>query len=266
MATAASDDGIWTRRFHQSASSGPRLVLFPHAGGSASYFFPFSRGFSPDIETLAVQYPGRQDRRAEACLEDIGQLADEIANRLVRYTGSGRPLALFGHSMGAFVAFEVARRLEDGAAAPVARLFASGARAPSVDHDDGVRQRDDEGVLAELTRLNGTGTKFLRDPEIVQMLLPPLRADFTAIETYRVAPDEALRCPITIVVGDHDPRVTVAQARAWADHTSGGSDLRVFPGGHFYLDEHRDDVIRLVTSYLVPDAPFRSPQPDHDRG
>lgn len=250
---------LWLRRFHQSASSSPRIVLFPHAGGSASYFFPFSRGLSPDVETLAVQYPGRQDRRAEACLADIGRLADGVADRLLPHTRNGRPLALFGHSMGALVAFEVARRLEDGAAAPVARLFASGARAPSLDHDDGIHRRDDEGVLAELMRLNGTGSEILREPEIVQLLLAPLRADFTAIETYRVAPGATVRCPITIVVGDRDPRVTVAQARAWAGHTCGGSDLRVFPGGHFYLDDHRDDVVRLVTSSLVPDPISQEP-------
>src|SRR5262249_29653456 len=106
--TVESTD-LWVRRFHPAPSAGSRLVCLPHAGGSASYFLPISRGLSPQVEVLAVQYPGRQDRRAEPCIEDVGGLADQITASLQPWID--RPVALFGHSMGAILGFEVALRL-----------------------------------------------------------------------------------------------------------------------------------------------------------
>src|ERR1700712_4687720 len=115
----------WIRRFHESPGASARLVCFPHAGGAATYFYPLSRTLAPSIEALAVQYPGRQDRRAEPCVDDIHELADLVAPALLEW--ADRPLALFGHSMGATLAFEVAGRLEKAGVRP-AGLFVSGRR------------------------------------------------------------------------------------------------------------------------------------------
>src|SRR5580693_3664644 len=118
--------GRWVRHFHPSATAVSRLICFPHAGGSASYYFPVSAALSPNIEVLAVQYPGRQDRRNEKNLEDIGELADRAFEAVVPW--SKGPVALFGHSMGAIVAFEVARRLERNAGISLLALIVSGRR------------------------------------------------------------------------------------------------------------------------------------------
>ncbi|WP_393062911.1 thioesterase II family protein [Streptomyces sp. LN549] len=238
----------WIRRFHPSVGAASRLVCFPHAGGSASYFHGVSSALAPDVDVVAIQYPGRQDRRREPFLDSIGALADGAYEALGPWTD--RPLALFGHSMGAMVAFEVAGRLARDATAPVG-LFTSGRRAPSRFRDENVHLLDDAGVMAELNRLDGTDAQLLDDAELREMILPALRSDYHAVETYRYVPREKLSCPVWALVGDDDPKTTVDEARAWGEHTSGPFELTVFAGGHFYLNAQSGAVIDLVRSRLA---------------
>lgn len=250
MAWSGSIGGTdaWTRRFHPAPQSDIRLVCFPHAGGSASFFFPISRVLSPAIDVLVVQYPGRQDRRLEKGVDNIPELADLCAAALRRW--NDRPLALFGHSMGATLAFEVARRLERTAGQQPAYLFVSGRRAPHLSRDEQVHLRDDAGLVAEMKTLSDTDAELLDDEEVLQMILPALRSDYKAIETYVYQPRPKLNCPIHALVGDSDPRVTVEEAQGWAKHTSGIFDLRVFSGGHFYLSERAPEVIETISRCL----------------
>jgi pyochelin biosynthetic protein PchC len=238
----------WIRRFHPAPDAPAQLVCFAHAGGSASYFFPVSRALSPAVDVLTVQYPGRQERRLEPAFEDVGMLADAIAELLA--ARADRPLALFGHSLGATVAFEVALRLESGGVTPLV-LFASGRRAPSKQRAVYVHLSDEKQLLAEIVRLEGTDPSMLRDPELVRMILPAFRSDYKAAETYRYQPGATLRCPVQALTGDADPQVTVAEAKAWQEHTSGSFELRVFPGGHFYLNRHAVEVIELMRERIT---------------
>ncbi|MFF8845292.1 thioesterase II family protein [Streptomyces sp. NPDC015127] len=247
----AVDNGAWIRRFHPAPEAPVQLVCLAHAGGSASYFFPVSRALSPAVDVLAVQYPGRQERRSEPAFEDVGLLADAIAEQLAPWTD--RPLALFGHSLGATVAFEVALRLESGGVAPLV-LFASGRRAPSRQRAERVHLGDDDQLLAEIVRLEGTDPAMLEDPELVRMILPAFRSDYKAAETYRPEPGATLRCPVHTLTGDRDPQVTVAEAEAWQEHTTGPFALRVFPGGHFYLNQCAGDVVALIRQRMTASA------------
>lgn len=228
----------WLRRFHPADPGAPRLVCLPYAGGSAGYFFPLSAALQPAVEVVAVQYPGRQDRRAEPVVTDLGRLADEIAAAL-----PAGPAVLFGHSMGAAVGFEVARRLGP----PPAHLVVSGRRAPgSRRPGEDVHIRGEAAILAELDALGGPGLGLLADPEMRELVMPAIVGDYTAIETYDHVPGPPLRCPVTVLVGDRDPKVTVDEARGWAAHTTGPFDLRVFPGDHFFLTEHADAVTAVL--------------------
>ncbi|MFB8392592.1 thioesterase II family protein [Streptomyces yangpuensis] len=247
MTTDTLAASAWVRRFHPAHDAPARLICFPHAGGSASYYFPVSRQLSPGIDVLAVQYPGRQDRRAEPCIDSIPALADAVLGQLRPYFD--RPVTLFGHSMGATLAFEVAVRLE-AEGIPVQGLFASGRRAPSTVRDETVHLKDDEGLLADINRLSGTDAQVLGDPEIVRMILPAIRADYRAAETYRYTPGPKLACPVTVLTGDADSHVTPAEAGAWRQHTTGAFDLKVFPGGHFYLNDQAPAVLSVLKRFI----------------
>ena len=245
----ADEPGLWIRRFGPPSPTAPRLVCFPHATGSATYYRPLALALAPQVEVVAFQYPGRQDRRAEPAIDDIHTLAERLyATGAAGWTD--RPYALFGHSMGAVLAYEVACRLaERGAPGPV-RLFVSGRRAPTTRRDERVSLRDDAGIVAELRRLGGTDSRLFDDPDLVAMILPAARADYRAIESYRPRSAAPVPYPVTVLTGDTDPNTTIEEAEAWRDCTAGPLDLHVFTGGHFFLDAHQDAVLRLVTGAL----------------
>lgn len=255
------DTSPWIRRFHPAPDAGALLVCLPHAGGSAPFFFPVSRALSPSVDVLAVQYPGRQDRRGERCVDDLGELADLVTREL--RPALDRPVALFGHSMGATLAFEVARRLEAEGTVPLA-LFASGRRAPSRHREERVHLTDDAGLVADLKRLSGTDAQVLGDDEMLQAILPAVRSDYKAAETYRYRPGPRLSCPVVALTGDADPHVTMAEAEAWGEHTDAGFTLRVFPGGHFYLSSHAAAVMREITDHISGRAARLDARPRQD--
>ncbi|MET8582267.1 alpha/beta fold hydrolase [Streptomyces collinus] len=237
----------WIRRFHPAPEAGVRLVCFPHAGGAATYYHPLSRAMSPDADVLAIQYPGRQDRLGEPCVEDIPTLADRLVEELTPW--SDRPLLLFGHSMGAAVAFEVALRLERHGVLPLG-LFASGLRAPSLRRDRGMHLATDAELVAELQKLNAANAAVLADETLLRMVLPALRSDYRAIERYHNPSAMPLRCPIVALTGDADPVADVADVELWARHTSASFRLRVLRGGHFFLDDHAEAVQQEIREHI----------------
>ncbi|MFI6698858.1 thioesterase II family protein [Streptomyces sp. NPDC050509] len=248
MATS-TEESLWIRCFHPAPESPGQLFCFPHAGGSASFYFPVSAQLSSVTEVFSVQYPGRQDRRKETSPDDIGVMADRIY-AAVREQLRARPTTFFGHSMGAVLAFEVARRFEaDGG--EISRLFASGRRAPSRHRDEDVHRRSDDGIVAELKSMSGTNTALLGDEEILRMILPAIRSDYRAIETYRCEPGATLRAPISALTGDSDPKTSLEEAGDWRGHTTGAFDLKVFPGGHFYLSAQAPSVLAALREHLT---------------
>ncbi|MFH9353295.1 thioesterase II family protein [Kitasatospora sp. NPDC017646] len=248
MPSSAADDNPWFRRFNPSDFAPARIVIFPHAGGSASYYMEYAKALAPYADVLAVQYPGRQNRFAEPTIDSVPELAEQVYRELRAWVD--RPIVFFGHSMGAAVAFEVTRCFaRDGLAGPE-RLFVSAGRAPSLPRDTAVHKLSDDRMLEEVIRLGGTDERILDVSALRELIMPALRADYTAIETYQAAPDAVVPQPITALVGETDANATVEQAAQWERHTSGGFSLRVFPGGHFYVAEQVDAVVRLLTAHL----------------
>ncbi|RSM45253.1 thioesterase [Amycolatopsis balhimycina DSM 5908] len=246
--TISLEASEWIRRFHPAPAAPVRLVCFPHAGGAASYYRPVSAALAPAVEVLVVQYPGRQDRYGEPAVDDLFVLADRLAGVLPAVMGG--PVAFFGHSMGASLAFEVARRLE-ARGTRLHTLFVSGRRAPSGPLGDGVHLKNDDELLAEVKRLGGTEAAILDDPDIRRMALPALRSDYRAAERYHYRPGPDVSCPIVALLGDQDPKVDEAQASGWADRTSAGFELKTFPGGHFYLKDEAAAITGLIGDRLA---------------
>jgi surfactin synthase thioesterase subunit len=247
MAVSISDSDSWIRSYGRAPGK-VRLFCFPHAGGAASYFHPWAASLAPGIEVLAVQYPGRQDRHGEPCVQNIPDLADRVHEALRSWPPG--PFAFFGHSMGAVLAFEVACRIaREGGGGP-AHLFVSGRRAPSRHRHEELHRASTPALIAELRSLGGTDPRVLDDPELLNMALPTVRADYTAIETYRFGSAPPLSCAITALLGDQDPKTDIGEATAWSEHTTGEFDLRVYPGGHFYLNDCRPGVLDLLSSSL----------------
>lgn len=244
----------WLRSFHPApdpATRPARLVCFPHAGGTAGYFLPLSARLSGVAEVLVVQYPGRQDRWREPTIDDLSELTRHVIAEL-NADGSQSPLALFGHSMGALVAYEVARRL------PPARLYVSACPAPSRGIATRKHIRDDADLLEDLRSLNGTDPELLADPEVRELILPALRADYRAVRTYQWRPGPEPSCPVRVLTGNDDPGTPPHTVRDWKQHTTGDCRFHEYEGGHFYLTEHMSQVADLVATDLVrPTTPHR---------
>ncbi|MCB5169626.1 alpha/beta fold hydrolase [Streptomyces bambusae] len=250
-------NSTWFRRY-TDGGTGPRLVCFPHAGGSATAYMHLARALPAGFDVLSVQYPGRQERYREEPFTSLTALVEAVAAELARGIAAepGRPYALFGHSMGALIAYETARALarHDGLPGPE-RLFLSGRGAPDVQGSCAhYLLWEDADILAECRRLGGTDQAMLENPDVLEMVMPALRADYRALATYGWQSGPPLAAPVTALIGDADPMVTVPQAEAWQGHTTGGFGLEVFTGGHFYIADHLGRVAGTVTEGLLAGA------------
>lgn len=244
---AALREDPWLRRFHPSPDARATLVAFPHAGGSASYFHRLSALLAPAVEFFAVQYPGRQDRRLEPSLDSVHALAEGVLPSLALLPD--RPLALLGHSLGASVAFETTRRLRAAGREPHI-LFASGRPGPRAHRSYEIHKLSDAAFVATIRRMNGTDTRLLDDPEFVAMVLPSLRTDYRAAETYRYVESDPLSCAIVALHGDADDFVPCYDLRDWALETTGTFDLHVLRGGHFYLADQWEAFAATLAHHL----------------
>ncbi|MGW5231678.1 thioesterase II family protein [Streptomyces nodosus] len=253
-ARAARADSPWIRRWNDGAASRLTLICLPHAGGSAGFYRPWAALMPPEAELLGIQYPGREDRLEEPEVADMGELVTAVADAVLPLLD--RPYALFGHSMGSAVAWELAHELDRRGAPAPRRLFASGRAAPGTAVTGQLHRQDDDVLSAELGRLGGTSREVLDDPGLRAMILGTVRHDYRIIETYRPAPRPPLSCPIHVLTGSADPELGAERCRdragGWADLTTARTEVRVFPGDHFYLTPRRREVVATVLRRMDP--------------
>ncbi|MER7283893.1 alpha/beta fold hydrolase [Dactylosporangium sp. NPDC000244] len=226
-----------------------RLFCFAHAGGGATAYRTWREPLLPHVALAPVQLPGRESRLRERPVRSMDNLIAPLCDGLLPMLD--RPFAVFGHSMGAAIAFEVAHELaRRGWGAPV-RLFVSGRRPPHLPaRRPPLHRLRDEQFVPAVSSLNGIPREVLDAPDIMALVLPTLRADFELNETYCPRRTDLLRCPVTALTGDADPEVTADEMAAWRDTTRSSFDLHVFPGDHFYLRPARDAVLATVLDRL----------------
>ncbi|MEU9609743.1 alpha/beta fold hydrolase [Streptomyces sp. NPDC048057] len=239
---AASD---WYRCYVPQPAAKVRMFCFPHAGGAASYYRGWGREARPGAELLVAQYPGREDRLLDDPIGDLNELADLATGALLR--SADRPYVLFGHSMGALVAFEVALRMAQSGRPPL-HLVVSAQNAPGRRTPSALHLADDVELLRELDELGGTNAQVTAEPELLELLLPALRSDYRAVETYRPRPAALLTCPVTAVYGDRDPHVDVAGMDAWSEVTAAGAEALPFDGDHFYLRARAPELLATIAA------------------
>ncbi|OPC84038.1 thioesterase [Embleya scabrispora] len=237
----------WLRRFRDDDACATKLVCFPHAGGWSNAYRTWARGLPSDVGLFAIRYPGREDRIGDPFPSGLEALADDIVDALVGLTRYR--LVLFGHSMGASVAHEVALRLHKRGCPPAA-LCVSG-RRPS--HAlEGLRRHfgTDEEIIADVVRFDESRAPVFADPDLREILLPAVRADYRMVDDYPAGDRPPLDCPVYGYTGDHDSEVSPELMRRWADTTNAGFRIRVFPGGHFYLRAEEDTLLADLRDVL----------------
>jgi medium-chain acyl-[acyl-carrier-protein] hydrolase len=228
-------DRWWVIPRPNSAAS-LRLVCFPHAGGNASVFRAWHTSLPSEIEVCAVQLPGRANRMAEPAINRLADLVEAIGVAMTPLLD--KPVALFGHSMGALMGFEVARWLRRHRGLLPAHLMVCGRRAPQLPATESPHYlQDDEAFLANLSRLKGTPVDLLHD--LLPLILPTMRADFEAVETYKYTDEPPLACPITVFGGRDDEESLEGRLTAWQSQTTGTFSEYLMDGGHFFM--HADE-------------------------
>lgn len=238
----------WSRQFHKpSAADNPTLLIFPHAGSGASTYRAFSKKLSETFDVVVFQYPGRQDRAREEAAETLPELANgALAEFSTSTFNRGGPITVFGHSMGAIVAFEFVRAAE-AAGLDVRLLTVSAAVAPDCVEAQPNHPSSDDAILDHLETLNGTGAAVLGSREIMKMALPVIKKDYRAFDSYSCAAGVKVNARIHTVGGDDDPFITIADLRGWSRHSDSGVDVTVFDGGHFFLNDNIDEIAELLT-------------------
>ncbi len=207
------------------------------------------RAFPEYVEVCSIQPPGREHRLAEPALREFRPYVESLTETLVEWLDL--PCMFFGHSLGALAAFEVARLLRERSASGPRGLFASACRAPqSAVWERKVHDLPDALFVEELRRLNGTPQEALDHPELMELMLPIVKADFAVYESYEYAAGDPLDCPIHVLGGVGDERVTRDDLAGWGKQTTAGFSVRMFPGDHFFLHPAQRAIVNAVTTEL----------------
>lgn len=226
-----------------------RLFCFPYAGGSASIFRGWAESLPPTVEVCAVQLPGRGIRMLEPAITRVPKLIKAIAPVILAHLD--KPFAFFGHSMGTIISLELARYLKRKAGVEPVHLFVSGGRAPQLIAPELKTYNLPEAeFLEELRRLNGTPSEILEHPELMDLLLPVLRADFELVQTYVYTDGKPLTCPITAFGGSLDKDVGLRRLQGWRAQTIAQFSLNMIPGDHFFIHSSQKKLLSALSKEL----------------
>lgn len=247
MRSLAKNPWLVTPRPNPRASV--RMFCLPYAGGGASIFRQWPEALSENIELVALQLPGREERFSEPCFDRLDPMVDACMKAII--PALDKPCVLFGHSMGARIAYEIAKRLPQYEKEPLG-LIVSGARAPHIPSTNPVYHLADELLIEEIRKKNGTPDEILQDRELMQLLLPRLRADYTLADTAPLASgDVKLKHNIVALGGLSDPDVETEKLSGWAGYTTADFTMHLFAGDHFFIHSAQRLVLPFINFVLA---------------
>jgi medium-chain acyl-[acyl-carrier-protein] hydrolase len=251
--TRLRHSSVWLARPELRPEPRDLLFCFPYAGGGTEIFRGWGTRLKPSIEPVLIQLPGRGARLREPCIKDMEALAKELAGAL--YPALDRPFAFFGHSMGALIAFAVTRRLERRGILPK-RLFLSCCPAPQLMRErPNAASMSDSELITYLHALGGTPLEVFDHPELLDIVLPTVRADLEMIDSYELEPGPSLRCPLSLCYGLDDASTPPEIIEPWSVHTAGGSTLRGFAGTHYFINTPPPSLFDWIVTDLEASEP-----------
>jgi surfactin synthase thioesterase subunit len=224
------------------------LFCFPFAGGGVSVYKEWIDYFDDSTVVCPVQLPGRGERMMEKPYTQMDALQEDLIEEIRPYKDN--KIILFGHSMGAKIAYETGRRLEN-LNIGVAGLIISGSRAPHVPERDPIHHLEDQAFEEELTRFNGLPKEFLENRELLNFFTPMLRADFTLVENYCKEGVESLKCPIVAFGGHEDEEASLDDLKVWQSYSHSGFKYQMFEGGHFFIREKEQEVLQEIEEKIA---------------
>jgi surfactin synthase thioesterase subunit len=226
-----------------------RLYCFCYGGGNANRYIPWQAQLNPEIEVCAIQLPGRGARMHEAPYQSMELLVEDIAAVILR--DSQLPFAFFGHSLGGLLAFELARYFARNLLTLPRHLFASGCDSPQLrSPPKNMHLLPHDELINKLRDYNGTPPEILEHRELMELILPTIRADFALAEEYQYRPGLQLNVPITVMVGKQDPEVLPKYVDGWAKETTRTCDVRWFDGDHFFIVPQEQAVLECISAVI----------------
>ena len=226
-----------------------RLFCFPYAGGNAGSFRAWQSLLPQFVQVAAVQPPGRGERLSEPAFKHLPDMVQVLGPTLLPFLN--KPFAFFGHSMGALIVLELTRWLRRTNKPLPIHLFISGRRAPQFpDEEPPSHDLPEAEFIERLRELNGTPQEVLHHPELMQLMIPLLRADFSVCETYQYEVELPLNCPITVFGGLGDIEVPREKLEPWRELTTSSFSLHIFPGDHFFIHSAQNEITRVIAQKL----------------
>jgi medium-chain acyl-[acyl-carrier-protein] hydrolase len=255
MASTRTNSNPWVACDEHESATKLRLFCFPYAGSGATIFQSWQGCLPHTIEVCPVNLPGRERRWHETPFTNLLSLVESLAPHLKPYLD--KPFAFFGHSMGALMSFELARLLRKEKWPQPVHLFVSGNSAPQLESTvPPLYNLPEPDLVTELRRLNGTPKAVLDNPELRQLILPIIRADFEICQTYVYRDGPPLESPITALCGTQDEDVSPEALDAWRQQTASAFSLHRLEGDHFFLHAAQQQLLKIIYDELSRSSAF----------